>query len=336
MLLQAFAAIALLAAPAVVFAQGSATRPFQIGIASVTVPAADAANPKPEHGAARAGPAIVDGLRSLGWVEGRNIRFVWKSAEGDFTKLPSVMEEFVRIPVDVLVVFGPGVDPAMKATRTIPIVMSTSGGIANVGMVKSLGRPETNVTGVTFEAPRELLGKRLELLKRAAPNASRIAILEEVIRDTPTKLGARAEAVARALGLSLVLVPFNPDRVAEAFAQAVEAKADAILVADGVKVYWRDVQVAIHGLAAHHRIPVMHATLSGAETGGLMAYGFDIGANYRRMPYFIDRILRGAKPSDLPIEQPARMELVVNKSAARAIGLGIPAEILLQADRVID
>lgn len=148
-------------------------RPYQVAIVLSSVPVADVVDPKPEQGVAGRGVAvIVEGLRKLGWIDGKNIRLLWRSAEGDATRFPAIMNELAAMPVDVIVAFGPGIEPAMKATRTIPIVMSTSAGIAIAGMVESLGRPERNVTGISFESPPTLNGKRLELLKRVAPGTA--------------------------------------------------------------------------------------------------------------------------------------------------------------------
>ena len=318
------------------FAQGTRTVP-RVGLMLNTIAVADLGNPD------KAGPApkiIEDGLRALGWIPGRNIELVWKSVDGRFERWPQVVDEFVRLPVDVLVVFSDNAAlVALQRTQSIPIVMLTVGAAVRDGVVRSLGRPGTNLTGFSFEQPPQLNGKRLALLKQAAPSISSVAFLAELPDEMKAHPGFSAEtqAAARALGVALIGVGFkSEDQIEPAFADAVGKGANAVVVPYGIRLYKVDVQQRIHALAIRHRMPVMHYVPRNADSGGLMAYGFDDLDIYRRLPYFIDRILRGAKPSDLPIEQPTRFVLVINQRAAKAIGLAIPRSLLAQADRVIE
>ena len=313
-----------------------APRVFRIGFLANTVPMTDLVGRVPSHPGAI---AVEDGLRKLGWIDGKNIEIVWKSAEGKLERLPDLAEELVRIPVDVIVAFGPGVAAAAQKTRSIPIVMATSSSPVEQGLVKSLARPGGNVTGLTLDAGMELNGKRLALLKAAVPKASRVAFVVQHSGPLPEDAGfsPQTQGAAQALGLTLFLVTFAaPEDLERTFADAVRHGANALVFPDTPILYWRPTQDVIKQLAVRHRLPAMHSILVAPEMGALMAYAPNIMVNYQRAPYYIDRILRGAKPADLPIEQPSKFELVVNLKAAKAIGLTIPASVLTQADRVIE
>ena len=271
-----------------------------------------------------------DGLRDLGWVDGRNIQIVWRSAEGRYERLGALVDEMVRMPVDVIVAFGPGVKEAASRTASIPIVMGAIGSVeeSHVGL---LSRPERNITGMSLETGPELEGKRLALLKEAAPHVKRVALL-----NATSPPHARTLAAATALGMTVFAVRASSgDVLGAAFAEALAGGADAMLVTDWPAFNNRDTQLMIHALARRHRLPAIYSVLDSAASGGLMSYGSDILDNYRRVPYFVDRILRGAKPAEIPIEQPRRFALEINLGAARAIGLTMPPSVLAQADRVI-
>jgi putative tryptophan/tyrosine transport system substrate-binding protein len=304
-----------------------------VAVVANTIPMAQWSASSISDGTPHPGQAIRDGLEKLGWIDGQNVRLVWRSAEGRFDRLPAIFNELAAAKVDVIVAIGPGVDLASKATRTIPVVMVVSA--ATLGpWVKSLARPDSNLTGLTVEAEGQE-SKRLELLKRTVPTATRVALLEE--QSGCSAASKTLTEAAGALGLTLTPVRFRSlEQLEHAFAQAVAMRAEAVLVCDGVWVWRHEYQRLINALALHHRLPIMHTAAGGADTGGLLAYGVDMMVQYRRVPHYIDRLLKGAKPADLPIEQPKALEFAVNLQTARKLGLQIPASILIQADRVID
>jgi putative ABC transport system substrate-binding protein len=322
------AAIASLALPAA--AQQDPGLP-RIGFLANSVPLRDLVARVPSHPAAI---LIENGLRDLGWVDGKTVQIVWRSAEGDERRLPALAEELVALRVDLIVAFGPGVIEAAKKTRSIPIVM---GAIGFMPEAARLASPDRNVTGLTLASGAALDGKRIALLKEAMPAIKRVGFLDMVPPGAELDFRPEARDAAARLGVSTFGVPVDrPEAFASAIAQAVERRADALVVADFPLAHWAEHQRAIHQAARRHRLPVIHSVPGAADSGGLFAYGPDILANYRRTPYFIDRILRGARPSDLPIEQPTRYLLIINRAAARAIDLELPSTLLLQADRLID
>lgn len=313
----------------------------RIGVLANTVPTEELVSGTSTH------PAIVGllgGLRERGWIPGRNVEMVWRSAEGHYERHADQARELAAT-CDVIVVYGGHLAPpaglyaAMNATRTVPIVMAASYTSApfkdESGAVRiaSLGKPGGNVTGLTLVVGPEILTKRLQLLKTAAPNAKRLAILV----NAGTTVGPRMRAMLEAASLEASLYPWGgaPERLDGVFAQIVRDRADAVLVDEVASIHLPPVQKVVNSLAERHRLPTMHVVLSTVDSGGLMAYGHDIDKLYRRAPFYIDRILRGAKPGDLPIEQPTDFELRVNLKAAKAIGLVLPPSLLLQATRVI-
>ena len=307
----------------------------RVAIVANTVPLSEWSARALPDGSPHAGQAIREGLEKLGWVDGKNVRLLWRSAEGRLERLERIFEELVGSGVDVIVAIGPGTGAAARVTRTTPIVMAVSAGALGSVAGESLARPDRNLTGLTLESGAEMETKRLSLLKQAIPGARRIALLQEG-KGPCLSPSSSLRAAADSLGLSLFSVSFDSAETLErAFEVAVTSKADAMLVCDGIWVYRYGTQRAINGLARRLRLPVMHTASGGADTGGLLAYGIDTMIQYRRVPYFVDRILRGAKPSQLPIEQPMAVELVVNLDAARALGLTIPKPVLLQANRVV-
>ena len=305
----------------------------RVGIVANTVPLAQWSASSIEDGSPHAGYAIRQGLERLGWIDGKNVRLVWRSAEGRYERLAGIFEELARMPVDVIVAIGPGTSIAAKATDKVPVVMAVSAGALGP-FTQSLARPNRNLTGVTFESG-ELEGKRLEIMKRALPHIVRIAVLEE---DRGCSSPSRTlENAAAALKLSLLRIGFRSiEDLSGAIESAAAQRADAILVCDGVLTWRYGYQRAMNRLSLQHRLPIMHTAAGGADNDGLLAYGIDMMIQYRRVPYYIDRILKGAKPSELPIEQPKSIELVVNNRTARALGITVPASVLVQADRVIE
>ena len=301
----------------------------QVGFLANTPPLADLVKRTASHPAAK---LFEEGLRERGWEDGRNVRIVWKSAEGSVERLPALAQELVDARVDVIVAFGPGVVASVAKTRTIPIVMGAIAGYDGSPQLGTMARPALNVTGTTLEAGATMDGKRLAILKRISPAVTRVALVGP---HGPTVPEPTKDA-ARSLGISVVAI--RAEAIGDlplAFDKALREHADGIVVRDWPQVHWPEMQKAIHELAIRHRLPVIHSVLSAGETGALLAYASDINDNYRRAPYYVDRILRGAKPSDLPIEQPTRFRLIVNRKAAEAIGLAIPASLLAEADRVV-
>jgi putative ABC transport system substrate-binding protein len=276
-------------------------------------------------------------LRELGYIEGQNIAIEYRYAEGKRDRLPELAAELVRLKVDVIVTAGgaPGVRAAMNMTKTIPIVMTGSGSDAvEVGLVESVASPRGNVTGVTLLS-RVLGGKRLELLKETVPKAHRFAVLyqageptmaREVEEDLPT--------VAHRLGLTVRSWEIRgADRFDKVFTAMSKQRPDGLYVSPGPLM--RDNQNRIVGFALESRLPSVYGSRESVDAGGLMYYGANLSDSYRRVAWYVDKILKGSKPADLPIEQPTKFELIVNLKAAKQIGLIIPPNVLARADRVI-
>lgn len=308
----------------------------RIGVLANTVPVKELVAGTTTH------PAIVllmEGLRERGWIPGKTVEMVWRSAEGDYARHAQQARELAE-SCDVIVVYAAALDAAMSATRTVPIVMATSGASAplkdenGVVRISSFGRPGGNVTGLTLVVGPEIVGKRLELLKAVVPHAKRVAFLTH----SAYNLGPRTRKVAEAFSLEVPVYAWEsaPEKLEPVFAQMARDRIDAVIVDEVPSTHLQPTQKAIHSLAERHRIPVMHEVLAAADSGGLMAYGHDITRLYRRAPYYIDRILRGARPGDIPIEQPTDFELRVNLKAAKAVGLTLPQSLLVQASRVIE
>jgi putative tryptophan/tyrosine transport system substrate-binding protein len=274
-------------------------------------------------------------LREVGYIEGQNIAIEYRYAEGKLDRVPELAAELVRLGVDIILVPG-GVIPirsAKNATKTIPIVVASSPiNPVEAGLVQSLARPGGNVTGIT-NLTAELGGKRLELLKEAVPKVARVAVFEDGSPGNLSELKNLPDA-ARALGLTIkpweVRAIDDFDRV---FAAMNKERPDGIYVPSGTLT--RDNRKRIAGLALKSRLPSMYSSREGVEAGGLMSYGADLADIYRRVAYYVDRILKGAKPADLPVEQPTKFELMINLKTAKQIGLTIPQSLLYRADRVI-
>jgi putative ABC transport system substrate-binding protein len=308
---------------------------FQIGLMANSIPAADLASRKTTNPAPK---IIEDGLRDLGWVDGKNIRLVWKTVEGRYERWPEVLEELVRMRVDVIVVFAdPPAKIAVEKTRTIPIVHVGMGTLLEPRLINSLQRPGGNLTGMSIDG-LNLGAKRLELLKAAVPSLSRAAIL---VHYTPAvgvapAISPETEAVGHGLGVSLFFSTFERlEELPRAFSDLVAKGANGILVGESPHLYYREYQLPIHELAVKHRIPAMWRILNAPDSGGLMAYAPNILDFYRGAPRYIDKILRGAKPGDIPIEMPSKFDFVINMKTARAMGITIPSFVLSLADRVI-
>jgi putative ABC transport system substrate-binding protein len=276
--------------------------------------------------------AFRQGLRELNYIEGRNISLEYRSAEGRADRLFDLAAELVRLKVDIMVtITSPGVRAAKQATSTIPIVMAGVDDAVEQGFVASLARPGGNITGTSSLNP-ELSGKRLELLKEAFPKVSRVAVLREAVGGA-SSLRATMEA-ARVLGVHLQILELrDPNEIDSAFAAMTRERAGALDVLPGLMItgYMRQ----IVDLTAKARLPVIFPDGQFVESGGLMSYGPSLPEMYRRTAVYVDKILKGRKPADLPVEQPMRFEFVVNLKAAKQIGLTIPPNVLVRADKVI-
>jgi ABC-type uncharacterized transport system substrate-binding protein len=320
-------AVMLLALAVIAAAQQPKKVP-RIGYLSALNPATDSARAE----------AIRLALRERGYLEGQNIAFEYRYAEGKPDRYAELAAELVRLKVDIIVAAGGTrvVQAAKKATKTIPIVMMGAGGADPVeaGVIESLARPGGNVTGVATLS-RELGGKRLELLKEAVPKVARVAVLYDaatpgIVLDVKEVL----PVAARALGLTIQ--PWevrDVDSFDKVFAAIGKQRTDGLSVAPGRLMDAN--QKRIVGFALKNRLPSMWNNRRDVEAGGLMSYGADEAESYRRVAYFVDRILKGAKPADLPVEQPTKFELVINLKTAKQIGVTIPPELLARANRLI-
>lgn len=284
--------------------------------------------------------AFRHGLRDLGYIEGKNIQLEYRYYQGKDERAPSLVAELVQLKVDVLVFGGglPAILAAKQATKTIPIVMVTTQDPVATGLIDSLARPGGNLTGVTT-LQRELSGKRLEILKEAAPRISRVAALVNEIQlgERPGDINdfQHYEAPARALKLQLQpLAVRGPSPDFEgAFRAAANARASALITVRGSLLAPHTKRIA--DLAIKNRLPSMHEGSDYVEAGGLLSYTSDDVANYRRAAYYVDRILKGSKPADLPVEQPTKFEFVINLKTAKQIGVTIAPEVLARASKII-
>jgi putative ABC transport system substrate-binding protein len=290
--------------------------------------------PSASTGSARV-EAFRQGLRELGYVEGKNIVIERRSAEGKLDRLPALAAELVRLKVDIIVTGGPLPTRAAKeATTTIPIVMTNDPDPVATGFVASLARPGGNITGLSTLAP-ELSGKQLELLKEIVPKLSRVAVFGTSIYPGNAQSLREVELAAKAFGVKLqYLDVLSPKDIETAFRAASKGRAEAVLwlVASGVA---GSHQTEIAELAVKSRLPVIYSDTRSVDAGGLMSYATNIFDLDRRAATYVDKILKGAKPADLPVEQPKKFELIINLKTAKQIGLTIPPNVLARADRVI-
>jgi putative ABC transport system substrate-binding protein len=281
--------------------------------------------------------AFRQGLRDLGYVEGRNVVIEYRDAEGKIERLPALAAELVALKVDVIVTASTVAALAAKqATRTLPVVFAVAADPVTEGLVTSLARPGGNVTGLSFLAP-ELVGKGLEQLKQAVPGVTRVAVLWH-----PGALGKRtekdslkeAEVAARVLGVRLQVVEARgPENFDWAFSDMTKARANALMVLTSSMFFGERSRLV--DLAAKNRLPAVYTWREFVDAGGLMSYGPNLADLYQRAATYVDKILKGAKPGDLPVEQPTKFELVINLKTAKALGLTIPQSVLGRADEVI-
>jgi len=281
--------------------------------------------------------AFEEGLRSLGYRVGENVTIEYRFANAEIERLPALAADLVRLGVNIIVTgTNPNIVAAMKATTTIPIVMTIGVDPVSAGFVASLARPGGNVTGLATDAGSEILGKRFELLKETLPNLSRVGFLfnPDGALNRSRQTSSMGES-ARALGLTLVPVEARGlDALEQAFAIMVRERAQAfVMQGDGVLVNYRS-QIA--EMALRNRLPAASLQREYAEVGFLLTYGADIRDLIRRSAAFVDKIFKGAKPADLPVEQPTKFELVINLKTAKALGIIVPPTLLARADEVIE
>ena len=289
-----------------------------------------AANPQLREG-------FLQGLRDLGYVEGRNVVIEYRDAEGQFDRFPALAADLVARKVDVIMATStPSALAAKRATRSIPIVFAAADPVAS-GLVTSLARPGGNVTGLAGLVP-DLAGKRLELLKQIVPGVSRIAVLWHpggFDEGADKEMLKEADIAARALGIRLQVVEARgPDDFERAFSDMSRARAGAVTV-QSTSIFLMEKRRLV-GLAARNRLPAIYLLREFVDAGGLVSYGPNFADMCRRAATYVDKILKGAKPGDLPVEQPTKFELVINLKTAKALGLTIPPSLLQRADQVIE
>lgn len=276
-----------------------------------------------------------DGLRDLGYVEGRSIRIEYRWAKGNYARFPALIGELLALKVDVIVTAGTPATLAVKnATTSVPLVMVAVGNPVGNGIVPSLSRPGGNITGLT-SISTEMDGKRLELLREVAPNLSHIAVLWNPASPLQVLAEKKVQAAAQVLRMKvLTLGARTKEEIDDAFAAMVRERPEALLVlADRLFLHHR---VRIMDFAAKHRLPGVHAYRELVEAGGLMSYGPNYAGMHRRAAYYVDRILKGTKPGNLPVERPTKFDLVINLKVAKVLGLTIPPSVMLRATEIIE
>jgi putative tryptophan/tyrosine transport system substrate-binding protein len=280
--------------------------------------------------------AFRQALAELGHVEGRNVAIVYRSADGRATRLVDLASELVRLKVDVIVTRGvPATLTARKATTTIPIVLVSGGDPVAAGIVANLARPEGNITGLHAMAPPELGRKRLHLLKEMVPGLSRVAVLWNSAELYSALVVRAIEAEAQTMGMQLKKVGFRSRwNFDEAFEEAILSQVDALVAVEDYQTFIDRTRVV--DFANMSKLPAIYGLREFVDAGGLMSYGADRGDLFRRAAKYVHRILEGAQPRDLPVEQPTKFELVINLKAAKALGLTIPQSLLGRADQVIE
>jgi putative ABC transport system substrate-binding protein len=278
--------------------------------------------------------AFVQRLRELGWIEDRTIAIVYGWAEGRTERAAEIAGEFVRRKVDVIVTSATAqVIAAKQATSAIPIVFAAAGDPVGTGLVASLAHPGGNVTGLSVQIP-ELAGKKIELLREIVPSLRRLAVLANVGNSAAVLEMGEAQATARKLGLEVVTAEIRrAEDIAPAF-KTIEGRADALYICSEALVTTNSIRINV--LAAGARLPTTHGIREDVAAGGLMSYGPSLPHMYRRAADLVDKVLRGAKPADIPVEQPTKFDLVVNLITAQALGLDVPPTLLARADKVIE
>jgi len=303
----------------------------RVGWIASASPVSDLVGANPNNTAVR---GFVQALRELGYVEGKNLVLEWRSAELRLERLPELVAELVGLKVDVLVApNGNAAVAAKNATQTVPIVMIANDPVG-LGLIGSLSRPDGNVTGLSYQS-EEISGKRLELLKEIVPGLARVGVLRNPMVTGHPILWKQTEVAAKRLGVALEAIELRgPEDIEAAFATAKQRNAQALIAFDDLLTWvYRS---RITALAASSRLPAMYATRELPDAGGLMSYGVSVDLLFRGFATFVDKILKGAKPADLPVEQPTKFELVINVKVAKALGLTVPPSLLTLADELID
>jgi putative tryptophan/tyrosine transport system substrate-binding protein len=277
--------------------------------------------------------SLVQRLHELGWIEGRTVAIEYRWGEGRGERYAEIAAEFVRLKVDVIVTTGPAALQAKKATSVIPIVLALSGDPVGAGLVTSLARPGGNITGLSMQLP-DAAGKRLELLRDVVPSFRRLAIMVNIGFPDAVLEASEAQAAARSLGLEVDTLNIRrAEDIVPAF-EALKDRPDALYVtADAL---FNANRIRINTLALSARLPTMYDSREPVEAGGLMCYGPNFASMFHRAAEYVDKILRGTKPADLPVEQPTKFDLIINLTTAKALGLNIPESFLLRADEVFE
>jgi putative ABC transport system substrate-binding protein len=323
----AVVALLLLAASFVAHSQAPG-RTYQVGLVANSVPLAELHR---SDGA----QAFLDALRDRGWVQGKNIRIHWRSAEDRYERRPALIGELLAVPVDVLVVSDYfAVKDAVKQSRTVPII---GVGLANEEtLATSLSKPGGNVTGLSASSDAGMIAKNFSLLKQIAPTISQVAYLVPWYVSADMDDWPELIEPARSLGLRIFTQRFETiEGIEAAIDEAVRRGAEALYADAWQPLYLKGNQLKVQRAVERHRLPTLYVHHGSSDNGGLFTHSSDPTHRYRQVAYIVDRILKGAKPGDIPIERPSRYELVINLRAAKAIGLAVPALMLVQADRVI-
>jgi len=307
-----------------------AARMYRMGWVASASPLSELVGENPIHPYAR---AFLAGMRELGYLKGKNLVIEWRSGEGKFERLPDIIRELVALNVDVIVSAADVVTKAAKsAPSTTPIVMAGFTGPVEQGIVQSLARPGGNITGVSAQVSFDIASKRVELIRELVPNMRRLAFLTE--RDNPPESIRSMEETTRRLGLSFLLAEHSVTDFASAFDLIHRERPDALYVALSPGAYVNRHSIA--EFAAQLRLPALYPNRSFTDAGGLLCFGTSFEDIHRRVAGYVDRILKGASPADLPVEQPTKFDLIINLRTAKALGLTVPASLLVQATEVIE
>jgi putative ABC transport system substrate-binding protein len=318
----------LFGAPLTPFAQQAQAR--RVALVFTTSPLSEMSGPEPKHPGAR---KFLKTLREAGYGEG-NLIYEPRSARGNYALYPEIFEELLRLPVDVIVTIGEDMTlRARAATSTVPIVMAVGNDPVAAGLVRSLAHPGTNVTGVVVSPTPQVEAKRLELLKEALPSIARVAFLG-LRTEWESPIGQSVRAAARKIGVALSSAENTPTEYGAAFAAVIRDRADAVFVANSPVNFANRSTIVELGVKA--RLPCAYHAREFVTAGGFMSYGINVSDQFSRAALLVAKVLKGAKPADLPIEQPTKFELVVNVKAAKALGLAVPPSLLLRADDLIE